>query len=141
MSGDRELARDLAQETMLRAHDRWDHVVRFDNPGAWLRRVMTNLVIDQHRRRTRERAALTRISGHTRAIDVAEQRDQEVVWRELVDTLPMRQRAVVVLYYGDDLSVDDVADLLDISPGTVKSALSKARHKLRELMEGEVHHG
>lgn len=136
MSGDYELARDLAQETMLRAHDRWDEVVRFDNPGAWMRRVMTNLVIDQHRRRTRERAALTRLSGRARAIET--QRDRGVIWGELIDTLPMRQRAIVALHYGDDLSVDDVARLLQISPGTVKSALSKARQKLRELIEGDV---
>ena len=51
MSGDHEVARELAQETMLRAHDRWDELADFQQPGAWLRRVMTNLLIDHHRHR------------------------------------------------------------------------------------------
>jgi RNA polymerase sigma factor (sigma-70 family) len=45
----------------------------------------------------------------------------------------MRQRAIIVLYYGDDRSLAEVAELLGISPGTVKSALSKARRKLHEI--------
>ena len=53
----------------------------------------------------------------------------------------MQQRAIIVLHYGDDRSVDEVADLLDISSGTVKSTLSKARRKLRALATEGADHG
>jgi RNA polymerase sigma-70 factor (ECF subfamily) len=135
MSGDEEVARELAQETMLRAHDRWSELVDFDQPGAWLRRVMTNLLIDHHRRRTAEHSALGRVTGRgsTVGADVADRSADAATWAALVEPLPLRQRAIIVLHYGDDRSVAEVAELLGISPGTVKSALSKARRRLHEI--------
>jgi DNA-directed RNA polymerase specialized sigma24 family protein len=62
MSGDPELARDLAQETMLRAHRHWAEISEYDEPGAWLRRVMTNLLIDHHRSKVSEGAAVERLA-------------------------------------------------------------------------------
>lgn len=61
MTGNNEFARDLAQETMLRAHQRWEEVSRYEHLGAWLRRVMANLMIDHHRKRTAEGRAYARL--------------------------------------------------------------------------------
>ena len=61
MSGSREVARDLAQETMVRALAHWDEIRYYDVPWAWLRRVMTNLLIDHHRARRAEGAAVVRL--------------------------------------------------------------------------------
>lgn len=143
MSGDEEVARELAQETMLRAHDRWSELVDFDQPGAWLRRVMTNLLIDHHRRRTVEHTALTRMARNEAVAeeDTATASDDAVTWAALIEPLPMRQRAIIALHYGDDRSVAEIADLLDISTGTVKSTLSKARQKLHEIMIERADHG
>lgn len=143
MSGDEEVARELAQEAMLRAHDRWSELANFDQPGAWLRRVMTNLLIDHHRRRTVELTALTRLAKHeavaVRDIEVASV--DAVTWAALIESLPVRQRAIITLHYGDDRSVAEIAELLDITPGTVKSTLSKARQKLHEIIVERAHHG
>ena len=49
MTGRRDVATDLAQETLLRAHQRWADVATFDAPAAWCRKVMVNLLIDHHR--------------------------------------------------------------------------------------------
>lgn len=143
MSGDPEVARELAQETMLRAHDRWSDLVEFDQPGAWLRRVMTNLLIDHHRRRTAERSALARVAGcgSTALDDVADASADAAMWTALVESLPLQQRAIIALHYGDDRSVAEVADILEISPGTVKSALWKARRKLHEIVTERADHG
>ncbi len=143
MSGDQEVARDLAQEAMIRAHDRWHELASFDQPAAWLRRVMVNLLISHHRRATSEQTMLGRVArlrtaDHRDAADASTDAD---VWRALVASLPMQQRAIIVLHYGDDRSVDEVADLLDISSGTVKSTLSKARRKLRALATEGADHG
>jgi RNA polymerase sigma factor (sigma-70 family) len=135
MTGDREIARDLAQETFLRLHRRWDAVEAYDNVAAWLTRVMSNLAIDHYRSkaselRTAERVASLPVAPHI------EGRDGGETWAELVAALPPRQRVIVTLYYAADLAVVDIAATLDVSPNTVKSALAKARDTLRSGREG-----
>lgn len=63
MSAGREIARELARETMVRAHDEWAELERYDNPAAWLRRVMSNLLIDHHRSVTARESALRRLEA------------------------------------------------------------------------------
>jgi RNA polymerase sigma-70 factor, ECF subfamily len=134
LTGDRELARELAQEAFLRLHTNWIRVADYDDQAAWLRRVVTNLVIDRYRSQRSERRAPARIQSASASPD--ELADLET-WSELVSALPTRQRAIVTLHYGEDMSIADVAALLEISPNTVKSALSKARELLRA--QWEVH--
>lgn len=144
MSGRREIAHELAQETMLRAHRRWGEVVEFEAPGAWCRKVMVNLLIDQHRSSSAERSALERLRGQ-RAADVAGPAESR--WQSLVADLPDRQRTVVTLYYGDDLSIEQIATTLGVAPGTVKTSLFKARQSIARRLaderegDGKEHHG
>ncbi|HWL42766.1 MAG TPA: sigma-70 family RNA polymerase sigma factor [Ilumatobacter sp.] len=133
MTGSLEAGHDLAQETMLRAYDRWDTVGGNEYLGAWLRRVLTNLAIDRHRSSVSESAALTRATverfGETPAL---------AEWSELIDGLDQRQRVVVTLFYGEDRSIDDIADLLGVPEGSVKSSLWRARQRLRDIHGGEA---
>lgn len=132
MTGSTEVARDLAQETMARAYAHLDSLATADAPSAWLRRVMSNLLIDHHRRRGSERVALNRIARRpvADASIPAESR-----FHELLGVLSDRQRAVVALYYADDLSIDEIAETLDIAAGTVKALLWKARRRLEQYLE------
>jgi len=134
MCGNREVARELAQETMLRAHDRWTQVGEYEAPVAWLRRVMSNLVIDHLRSTSAERSAVDRFGARPeRLVGEPEVRPE---WSQLIAPLSPAQRAVVTLYYGEDRSVEEIAEILDIAVGTVKSALAKARARLAtELAE------
>ena len=134
MSGDREVARELAQETMIRAHARWAQLQEYDEPRAWLRRVMSNLLIDHHRSVASERSALDRLGfGPASSEDRPAAR---LLWVELVRPLTARQRLVATLFYAEDLSVADIARILEVSPGNVKSTLSKARRRLRRHQPG-----
>lgn len=126
-----DVARELAQETMLRAHARWDQLAGYDSPAAWCHTVMTNLLVDHHRSAVSERRAVDRLgesaptdpdTAATTALDR---------WNELVGVLPEHHRTVVTLYYADDLSVGQIATLLGTSRGAVKAALFKARRTLR----------
>lgn len=137
MSGDAEVARELAQETMLRAHRRWDEVSEYDYPGAWLRRVMSNLLIDHHRSSVAERSAVDRIKGASTLSDFQTDDPGEsghmgeaARWVEMMRALTPQQRIVATLFYGEDASVDSIAATLDMSPGAVKSTLFKARRSL-----------
>jgi RNA polymerase sigma-70 factor (ECF subfamily) len=102
----------------------WDRV---DNPGAWVRRVVSNRAVSRWRRRTRELAALTRLAA--RAEPVVLEPADDAFW-DAVRALPHRQAQVVALYYLEDLSVVAIAGVLGIAGGTVKATLAKARQRL-----------
>jgi RNA polymerase sigma-70 factor, ECF subfamily len=138
MTGNMEIARDLAQETMARAFRHWDTVSAADSREAWLRRVMTNLLIDRARRSRVESSATQRLAA--RPPGSAEQAPVSRM-AELLRVLPERQRAVVVLYYVDDLPISGIADTLGIATGTVKALLWKARRTLERHLVTEVRHG
>jgi RNA polymerase sigma-70 factor (ECF subfamily) len=135
LTGSVEVARDVAQEALLRAYTRWPEVSEMDRPGAWARRVAINLTWSEHRRRGREDRALQRLGEPAALIPGDPTSDR--FWVH-VRALPDRQRAVVALHYLDDLPIAEVADILDCAPGTVKSLLFKARTHLAESLAAEV---
>lgn len=132
LTGDRGRAEDLAQETLARAHREWHRISEFERPGAWSRRVALNLAANSARSARREHRALRRLGVPTTGqLSPAD----EHLW-SLVRELPDQQRAAVVLHYVDDLSVAQVAETLEVSDGTVKTHLSRARATLaRHLAE------
>ena len=134
-----DVARDLAQETMTRAHARWDELATYDAPAAWCRTVMVNLLIDHHRSQAAERRAVDRLSTADATVSstAAEPAPSLDEWNELVAPLPGRQRMIVTLYYADDLTVGQIAQLLDTSRGAIKAALFKARRTLRQRLDEE----
>ena len=134
LTGDADVAGDLAQESLLRAYRAWPAVGDYDNPGAWVRRVLANLATDRHRRRRSEQAALARIATDAVVAAIEPSTDR---WWQAVRDLPDRQRVVVALHYLEDMSVDDVAMTLGISAGTVKTQLSRARQSLARTLAEE----
>lgn len=133
MTGSLELAQDLAQDALTRAFQQWEKISQYDRAGAWVRRVLINAAIDAIRRRGRESKALTRLPATPTSIVTDEGSDE---WWRAVRALPDRQRAAVTLYYLEDMSVAEVAQVLDIAEGTVKASLSKARASLATALKG-----
>jgi RNA polymerase sigma-70 factor, ECF subfamily len=141
MSTERHVAQELAQETMLRAYQHRDELARYDAPLAWCRRVMGNLLIDHHRSRSAERSAVERVQARLEAMPVPGTGSTDPAhlavsgrWDDLMVSLTPQQRLIATLYYAEDQPVDIVAATLQIASGTVKSALSKARHNLRRSL-------
>ncbi|MEQ8437646.1 MAG: RNA polymerase sigma factor [Ilumatobacter fluminis] len=133
MTGSVEVGRDLAQETFVRAHREWDSLTDVDQLGGWLRRVMSNLLIDRHRSASSERAAVERLARErTPTVPLPDDG-----WWQIVRHLPAAQRMIVTMFYAEDASVETIASALEISPNTVKSALSKARSTLRGVLTEE----
>jgi RNA polymerase sigma-70 factor (ECF subfamily) len=128
--GDRAGAEDVVQEALVEAQRRWATVEEFDKPGAWVRRVALNRASNVRRRSGREHRALARLRV-VRADPVSNQLPDEALWA-LVRDLPDQQRRAVALHYIGDLSVVDVADVMECSEGTVKTHLSRARARLAE---------
>jgi RNA polymerase sigma-70 factor (ECF subfamily) len=138
-TGSVDIARELAQETMARAHARWDELATYDAPAAWCRTVMVNLLIDHHRSSAAEQRAIDRLAGAPgHASPITPALDE---WTELVAPLPEQQRTIVTLYYADDLTVGQIAQLLGTSRGAIKAALFKARRTLRRRLDEETRDG
>lgn len=135
--GEREFAEDAVANAFLATFRRWSRGAVLD-PGPYLQRSVVNQIAGGFRRRAVERrhassnpAALPDVLGSAEtAVD-----DRAVLWRALRG-LPARQRATVVLRYYGDLSEAEVADVLGISIGTVKSQTARALTKLRRALGG-----
>jgi RNA polymerase sigma-70 factor (ECF subfamily) len=136
LSGSRWGAEDLAQEAFIAAHRDWERIGSYEQPAAWVRRVVANLSVSAFRRRAAEARALARLAlGRGEAVRDLAAADPEF-WAA-VRALPRRQAQVVVLHYLEDRSVADVADILDMTLGTVKRHLYDARRTLaRRLRSG-----
>lgn len=127
-------AEEIAQEALVRAHRQWGRIERYDKPGAWVRRVAINLATSSRRRRTTEARALSRIGGRRELPSPPPEVDG--FWA-LVRRLPDRQAAAVALHYLEDLSIAEMASVLDCAEGTAKAHLHKARTTLARLLTDE----
>jgi RNA polymerase sigma-70 factor (ECF subfamily) len=131
-----DIADDVTQETFLRAHQA---LARFDATrpfGPWICRIAANLAINHVRSPASREEGLP--EGHQEEPSPAASPLQGVldgeasrVLQDAMATLPPEQRAVFVLRAFEDLSYQEIAEALAISPGTVMSRLSRAREKLR----------
>lgn len=134
LTGDRQLGEDLAQSALQRMWPKWNRVCGDGEPYAYVQRVMINLWCTWRGRRWRQMERLVAAPPERHAVDGDADRlaASEQVDRWLA-ALPPRQRAVVTLRFLFDLSVEESAQRLGCSPGTVKSQTAKALEHLRAL--------
>ncbi len=137
LSGSRWLAEDLAQEAFLAAHRNWPRVSAYDQPGAWVRRVVANLSVSAFRRRVVEAKALLRIAPGDRDPTAGASGSRTPSSGSAVRSLPRRQSQAVALHYLEDLPVAEVAAILDMAPGTVKKHLFDGRRELARRLRIE----
>lgn len=138
LTGDRSQAEDLVHDAFVRCVGRFGHLRAHEAFDAYLRRTIVNLHMSRLRRLRVEREWLSketaRLGGRTSGLpDVPARED---MWRRL-QTLPARQRAVLVLRYYEDLSERETADALRCSVAAVKSLTTRAMAALREGIRGE----
>jgi RNA polymerase sigma-70 factor (ECF subfamily) len=126
-----EVAADAVQEAFLQADRHWRKVRTLDDPVAWVRRVALNRLANHHREMERRQRALTRIGPSEPAMLVTTDTDL----LDAIRALPERQRLAVCLFYLDDLPIEEIAQALGVSTGTVKSNLHDARRVLRTHLE------
>jgi RNA polymerase sigma-70 factor (sigma-E family) len=129
LCSDWHLADDLVSTSLVRLLRHWTRASTMDNVDAYMRRILLRAWLDERRRPWRRewsRAALPE-SPTVPGGDV----DDRVALLACLATLPPRRRAVIVLRYFCDLSVEDTAAALDCSTGTVKSQTARALEALR----------
>jgi RNA polymerase sigma factor (sigma-70 family) len=134
---DRELAADAAQDAFLQLHLHWEEVQRHQDPAAWLYRVGINRCRDYRRYLDRASKLFVRL------VATLPPEEEWVEWESRLEALamlgglPLRQRTAAALFFEADLSVADIAAVMNISEGAVKSHLSRAREALRKALEAE----
>ena len=133
---DHHAAKDLVQEAFIRTYRHWSDVSAMERPGAWTRRVLVNLCIDGARRRRREAEVNRRAGSEPSPEPVAQGLDptSSAFWAAAAE-LPELQRSTLALHYVDDLSIAEIADVLSVHTGTVKTSLFRARRRLARLLE------
>lgn len=131
LTGSNEAAEDLAQEAFLRIGQ---HLGRIDDPSRYLTTTVVNLSRNWHRGANREQSRVERLArrdGTPRAADPGDAHEHDEVLAA-IDSLPFRQRTVLVARYWLDLPEAEIAQMLGCRPGTVKSLASRALDTLRK---------
>lgn len=125
-------AEELAQEALVRTWWRWRLVGRPQDPASYARRVLVNRHRSLLRRAATEARSFARIGLEQAAMPAGDERAM-VLWQAVQD-LPVRQRSVLVLRFYEDLPEAEVARLLGLSLGTVKSRCHRALAQLRDRL-------
>ncbi|MBB5791387.1 SigE family RNA polymerase sigma factor [Jiangella mangrovi] len=140
LTGDWHAAEDLVQETLTKLYLHWRRVRRREDTDAYVRRILLNAYIDSTRRPWRREHAVGVVPEDAvggQSPDLGDPGTRGQLLTALAE-VPPRQRAVLVLRFWEDLSVDQVAALLDCSPGTVKSQTARGLDRLREVLGSET---
>jgi RNA polymerase sigma-70 factor (ECF subfamily) len=156
--GKRDLAEDLAQDVFLRIYRARKRYVPGAKFSTWLFTIANNVASNALRSQSRRRevnwkarpgestgantldqmAQAASSLMPTRQVDKAEMRD---VVREAISTLNERQRMAVLLSKFENMSYEDIAETMEMTPQAIKSLLSRARGNLRAVLEPYLEHG
>lgn len=147
-----DVAADIASEVFLRAFEqRHRYRTEYRSARPWLMGIASNLVADHHRKHARERRAYRRAANREMAVDdfadeAAQRLHADALSSLLVEALSLlrtEEVSVVALFVLEQMTYKEIAQTLDIPEGTVRSRLSRARTRLRNLLEdpGEHHWG
>ena len=123
------VAEDIVQDAFVRAYERWPKIAGYDRPDLWLRRVAINLATSRYRRlRTEFGQALRRESPGNDEFSVP---GDAVEVLDALRRLPRRQSQVLALRYIDELSTADIAGVLGMVDGTVRTHMRRGHDALR----------
>ena len=146
---DKDEAKDLVQETFLKAYRFFDYYEQGTNAKAWLFRIVRNSFINEYRRKSKRPSSVdyneveefynsgddeanTSLTVDLRSETVKQKMGDEVV--NAVNSLPPEFRMVIVLCDIEDFTYEEMSKILDIPIGTVRSRLHRARNVLKEKL-------
>jgi len=137
---DEQASLDLVQETFINAARHLGSLRDDSKFGGWLFGIAHQKCIQRWRKRTREEMVRDEAGDAPAEFDAAPddlliRREQEDAFMKLLDQLPLPQRAVLLLHFVEEFSLEEIAGITGVSTGTVKSRLHYARKALRKLWE------
>lgn len=132
---DPHLAEDVTQEVLVRAQQRWGRIAGLDSPEAYVKRMIVNEFLSWRRRRSARPVTLESLEEAAGSVP-----DHSASWGErdamwcLIATLPAKQRAAVALRFYEDMSYEEIGDVLGCRAVTARSQVSRALLVLREQL-------
>ncbi|MEU3373577.1 SigE family RNA polymerase sigma factor [Streptomyces sp. NPDC006660] len=130
-AGDSHLAEDLVQETLSRVYVHWNRVARADSPAAYAQTVLVRAFLSLRRRRSSgERPVAAMPENAASGPDAA----LRLTLLDALGQLPPRDRAVLLLRYWEDRSIEETGRMLKLSSGAVRSQGARALGRLRALL-------
>ena len=143
ITGDEQVAADLLQDVFLRMHRFAQHIDPDRPLEPWLYRTTANLTytwMKRHKRwlRPLEDVAEWLVGSKKQVPAYVVEVDEE--WKDVqkaISSLSLQQRVVVVLYYINDLSLQEISEILDVPVGTIKSRLYYGRQALKKYLESD----
>ncbi|MBN2311878.1 MAG: RNA polymerase sigma factor [Candidatus Hydrogenedentes bacterium] len=133
------LAEDMAQEAFLKAFRLLKGFRGDCSFSTWLYRVTTSVCLTELNRRKR-RGEIELLPSHAAklATDQPEASDTPELIRRCVGQLPDRYATIVTLFYLQEVSYEEIAEIMKIPMGTLKTWMHRARHQLRKIVEKEL---
>lgn len=135
--GDLDIAQEAAADTMVKLLEDWDRVAAKESPEAWMFRVAFNLVKSSYRRRSVENRASGRLTAEPSAVEPPDVATSMVV-RQAVAALPRRQAQAIVCRYFLDMDVNESAQVMGVTPGSLKVYTSRGVSRLRRVLGAEL---
>ena len=141
LTGERDGMEDLAQEVFLRLHRALPHFRNRAKVSTFLYRIIVNVVNDEWRSRQSSRRMVaidedTQVLVHPGAgpEELLEKHDFQAALEEAMRQLQLRDRTILTLHYQEGRKYEEIAAILDVPMGTVKTNLFRARERLRGMM-------
>ena len=131
---DREAASEIAQETFIQLYLHWSDVVRHPSISGWIYKVALNRARDYRRSLARATRLVSQLGTSLPAREPADPWRPDVEFLQVFRNLPKKQRTAAALHHIGDLSVPEVARVMDVSEGTVKSHLYRAHQALKDSL-------
>ncbi|MBW8821434.1 MAG: SigE family RNA polymerase sigma factor [Streptomyces sp.] len=134
-AGDTHLAEDLVQEALGRIYVRWNRISVVGNPAAYAQTVLVRVFLTHQRRRSsRERATDVLPESAAAGVDTP----LRLTLLDALARLPAKDRAVVVLRYWEDRSIEETAGVLNASAAAVRTRCTRALKQLRGLLGEDI---
>ncbi|MET9830665.1 SigE family RNA polymerase sigma factor [Streptomyces sp. NPDC006385] len=137
-AGDTHLAEDLVQETLGRIYLRWGRVSRVGNPAGYAQTVLTRAFLAHQRRRSSTERATDAIPDRAAHDSGHGDLSLRLTLLQALARLPVKDRAVIVLRYWEDRSVEETADAMNVSSAAVRTRCTRALGRLRELLGEDI---
>lgn len=144
LSGQRDTAEDLVQELLLKVYPRLEEMQQIEQLTPWLSKILYRQFIDQYRRQKRSLLDYTDDektlydSSDSNALDPLEVSNNSLIatlLEQALNRLNEDQRSLVILHDAEGYTLQEISELLEIPVGTIKSRLSRARSRLREILQ------
>lgn len=132
--GNDEDVADAIQDTILAAYEHIDTLRRGEHFKTWLVRILINNCTKTWRQKKKNVSLES--EQEFGSIEHVDRGRADVEFRELLMSLPEESRAIFQLYYGEQFTTKEIADILDMNENTIKSRLHRGKEQLREELEG-----